>query len=65
MAWQKGPHAQAPQGVLCFPTDVAGEVTWDDEGLPAEKLPPPPPDVVAERAHQPKPAPEPVPERSQ
>ena len=46
MAWQKGPHGQAPQGVLCYGSDdMPGEVAWDDEGLAnMAKLPPPPPE---------------------
>lgn len=52
MAWQTGPHAKAPQGVLCFPTDKPGEVTWDDEALAnAEPPPPPPPPEYPDRDH--------------
>lgn len=66
MAWVTVPHAQVPPGAsVCYGADW-GMVTYDDEGVVGEPLPPPPPDVVAEeahkRAHQPQPQPEHRPE---
>lgn len=53
MAWQTVTHAEVPPDAgPCYGADW-GMVTFDDENVgKAEKLPPPPPDVVAEAAHK-------------
>lgn len=64
MAWVTVPHGEVPPGAgPCYGADW-GMVTYDDEFVAAEPLPPPPPDVVAEEAHknahQQKPEPQPA-----
>lgn len=49
MAWTTGPHAEAPQDVLCYGGPDPGTVVWYVEDAPgdahahAEQKPPPPP----------------------